>query len=180
MKRCVLSAVLVAMFLPTAALCQEFEHEVERKMAEMELRGRDMELQRMQEKAEAERRLLDLELEKRKIDIERGKREIDLDMGKRKMDLQMGQRKIDLEMGKRKMEMAHMAKGPKFGPHCKPLLLLMLVVHILVAVWVYQDIRQRNCGSGIWIAIALLTGLLGTLVYAVVRVGDSNGNKKKA
>lgn len=159
MKRCVLGVVLVAMFLPAAALCQEFEQEVEQKTAEMELRGRDMELQRMHDKMEADRRMLDLEMEKRKIDIERGKRE------------------MDLEMGKRKMEFAHMDKGHKDGPH--PLLLLVLVVHILVAVWVYQDIRQRNCGSGIWIAIALLTGLLGTLVYAVVRVGDSNGNKKK-
>jgi hypothetical protein len=49
----------------------------------------------------------------------------------------------------------------------------LLVVHILLAVWVYTDIRKLNRGSGIWIVIALLTGLLGTLVYAVVRLGDA-------
>jgi hypothetical protein len=54
-----------------------------------------------------------------------------------------------------------------------PLLLLLAVVHILCAVWVYQDIRRRAGGSGLWIVIALLTGLLGTLVYAVVRLGES-------
>jgi hypothetical protein len=29
-----------------------------------------------------------------------------------------------------------------------------------------------NRGSGIWIVIVLLAGLLGALVYAVVRIGD--------
>jgi hypothetical protein len=46
------------------------------------------------------------------------------------------------------------------------------LIHILLAIWVYHDIRQRNMGSSIWIVIALLTGLFGTLVYAVVRIGD--------
>jgi hypothetical protein len=54
---------------------------------------------------------------------------------------------------------------------------VIVVVHILAAVWVYQDIRQRGCGSGLWVVIALLAGLLGTLVYAVVRIGD--GEKKE-
>ena len=66
-------------------------------------------------------------------------------------------------------------KHEKEGPHL--LLLLVLVVHILVAVWVYQDIRQRNSGSGIWIVVALLTGLLGVLVYAIVRLGDTREKK---
>ena len=52
------------------------------------------------------------------------------------------------------------------------LLLICAIVHILVAIWVYMDIRQLTRGSGIWIVIALLTGLLGALVYAAVRLGD--------
>jgi hypothetical protein len=40
-----------------------------------------------------------------------------------------------------------------------------------------MDIRQLNRGSGLWIVIALLTGLLGALVYAVVRLGDARGAK---
>jgi hypothetical protein len=48
-----------------------------------------------------------------------------------------------------------------------------VLVHILTAVWVYQDIQRRHVGSGLWIVIALLTGLCGTLVYAVVRLGDA-------
>jgi hypothetical protein len=53
-----------------------------------------------------------------------------------------------------------------------PLLIVIAIVHILTAIWVYQDIRKLGVGSRIWIVIALLTGLLGTLVYAVVRLGD--------
>ena len=55
---------------------------------------------------------------------------------------------------------------------CGLLMVICLVVHILVAIWVFQDIRARGTGSGIWIVIALISGLLGALVYAVVRLGD--------
>ncbi len=57
-------------------------------------------------------------------------------------------------------------------PLCGLLMVMCLVVNILVAIWVFQDIRTRGTGSGIWIVIALLAGLLGALVYAVVRIGD--------
>ena len=58
-------------------------------------------------------------------------------------------------------------------PLCALVMTLCIVVHILVAVWVFQDIRSRGTGSGIWIVIALIAGLLGALVYAVVRLGDA-------
>ena len=57
-------------------------------------------------------------------------------------------------------------------PLCGLLMVMCLVVHILLAVWVFQDIRTRGTGSGIWIVITLIAGLLGALVYAVVRLGD--------
>jgi len=104
-----------------------------------------------------------------KHQIELREMELQLQGREAKMDFE---RKIqELELEKRKIELEHIRRPHKPGPH--PLLLLCAVVHILVAVWVYQDIRQRNCGSGIWIVIALLTGLLGALVYAVVRIGDT-------
>ena len=62
------------------------------------------------------------------------------------------------------------------GRHACPLLAVFvvctLVIHILLAVWVYQDIRRRNAGSGIWVVITLLTGLCGAAVYALVRLGE--------
>ena len=77
----------------------------------------------------------------------------------------------ELELEERRLELDRAGRGHK--PKLHPLLLLCLVVHILLAVWVYTDIRKRNRGSGIWIVIALLTGLLGALVYAVVRLGEN-------
>ena len=109
--------------------------------------------------------------------------ELQMEMHERQMELQhreaqldFERRKAELDLEGHKMKLQHwQQKGHKNGAH--PLLALIAVIHILAAVWVYQDIKQRGCGSGIWIVIALLTGLLGTLVYAVVRLGD-NGKKK--
>jgi len=103
--------------------------------------------------------------------------EREMELKSREAKMEMDRRMAELELAKRKMELAQVEKGHRHGPG--PLLLLVVVaVHILVAVWVYHDIRQRGCGSGLWVVISLLAGLLGTLVYAVVRLGD--GEKKKA
>ena len=56
---------------------------------------------------------------------------------------------------------------------CIFVMVMCLVVHILAAVWVFQDIRIRGSGSGIWIVITLIAGLLGALVYAVVRISET-------
>jgi len=146
MKRYILSMMLVTIFLPAFAAAQEEGPEdIE---FQMEIHERKMELQHREAQRDIERRMQELKLEKYKIELE------------------------------------HMRKPKEHPGHVKdnddddendlhPLLLLVLVVHILCAVWVYLDIRRRNAGSGIWIVIALLTGLLGTLVYAVVRLGES-------
>jgi hypothetical protein len=148
MKRYVLSMMLAIMFVPALAVAQEegpenFEFQMEMQEREMELEYRNAEM-------DLERRMQELELEKRKIELE--------------------------HMRRPKEQPGHMKNhddddNDDDGLH--PLLLLVLVVHILCAVWVYQDIRRRAGGSGIWIVIALLTGLLGTLVYAVVRLGEN-------
>lgn len=79
----------------------------------------------------------------------------------------------ELELQQRRIEMERFGHDRNRGiDQFKPLLLVCLVVHILTAVWVYQDIRRRNAGSGLWIVITLLSGLIGALVYAVVRLGD--------
>ncbi len=147
MKRYVLSMMLAIMFVPAFAVAQEEGPEdIE---FQMEMHEREMELRHREAEMDIERRMQELELEKYKIELE------------------------------------HMRRPKEHSGHVKdhdddddeddlhPLLLLILVVHILCAVWVYQDIRRRAGGSGIWIVIALLTGLLGTLVYAVVRIGES-------
>jgi len=148
MKRYVLSMMLAVMLLPTGLVAQRPERE--EMEFQREMRGRDLEMQKLESEMDFHRKMQELELEKHRIELDK--------------------------LRKPKEEPAYAKPHRKEGPHA--LLLLVLVVHILTAVWVFQDIRQRAWGSGIWIVIALLTGLLGTLVYAVVRLG--NGEKKKS
>ena len=143
MKRYVLSMMLATMFVPAFAVAQE--EGPEDIEFQIEMHERKMELQHREAEMDIERRMQELELEKYKIELE--------------------------HMRRPKEHPGHVKDNDDDGAH--PLLLLVLVVHILCAVWVYQDIRRRAGGSGIWIVIALLTGLLGTLVYAVVRIGES-------
>ena len=139
--------MLATMFVPTFAVAQEEGPEdIE---FQMEMHERKMELQHREAEMDIERRMQELELEKYKIELEHMRRP--------------KERQIRVEDD----------DDDDDDDDMHPLLLLVLVVHILCAVWVYQDIRRRAGGSGIWIVIALLTGLLGTLVYAVVRIGES-------
>jgi len=146
MKRYILSMMLAAIFMPAFAVAQEEGPEdIE---FQIEMHERKMELQHREAEMDIERRMQELELEKYKIELEHMRRPKE----------HPGQVKDN---------------DDDDDDDLHPLLLLVLVVHILCAVWVYQDIRRRAGGSGIWIVIALLTGLLGTLVYAVVRIGES-------
>jgi hypothetical protein len=55
----------------------------------------------------------------------------------------------------------------------------MLVVHVLLAVWVFGDIRKRGEGSGIFIVLALLIGIPGTALYLLARIGDRKNAEQK-
>jgi hypothetical protein len=52
-------------------------------------------------------------------------------------------------------------------------LLAVFACHILLAVWIFLDIRKRGEGHGIFIALALLAGFCGAILYALVRLGDT-------
>ncbi|MGB2865218.1 MAG: hypothetical protein WBC05_17950 [Sedimentisphaerales bacterium] len=145
MKRYVLmSVLLVSMFACPAVLSQEFEPED--MEIQMEMKEREMELQQLDTKMAMEREMQNLELEQRRMELERAREDLDVDDDDDDDDC---------------------------GGGLALLLLICVIVRILAAIWVYTDIRQLNRGSGIWIVIVLLAGLLGALVYAVVRLGDS-------
>jgi hypothetical protein len=111
------------------------------------------------------------ELHLRNMQLELEERESELGYQERMREFELEARRIQLEREQRPQEHLRHRK-----PHCKPGKILFILgwflVHILLAVWVYKDIRERNSGSGIWIVIALLTGLFGVLAYAIVRLGD--------
>lgn len=54
----------------------------------------------------------------------------------------------------------------------KLIALVIVACHILLAVWVFLDIRKRGEGHGIFVALALLAGFCGAILYALVRLGD--------
>ena len=153
MKGYVLISVLVAMFLPVIVFGQEHGESKEHQQEDME---RQIHLWRMQ---------LEMEEQEAELDFRRNMRE--------------------LELAERRIALEHQRKAQKHRKHFKhncgekmaPLLIICFVVHVLLAVWVYQDIRKRSSGSGIWIVIVLLTGLLGVLPYAIVRLSDGREAK---
>jgi len=127
------------------------------------------------------------EARERQEDIERQihLRRMQLEMEEQEAELDFHRRMRELDLKERGLVLEHKHKALKQPKHVKcncgekmvPLVIICLVVNILLAVWVFQDIRRRNCGSGIWIVIVLLAGLLGVLPYTIVRLGDSRETK---
>jgi len=153
MKGYVLISVLMAMFFSTAVFSQDPDEgprpPEEQMEQEMHLHRMQMELQEREAELDFQQEVKKLELEKRKIALKRER--------------------------KAQHRPAHFKCGGK--EKMLPFAILCFVVHILLAVWVYKDIRARNAGSGIWIVIVLLTGLLGVLPYAIVRLGEIRQTK---
>ena len=44
-----------------------------------------------------------------------------------------------------------------------------LVIWILVAVWVYRDAESRGASGVLWLVVVILLGLIGLIIYLVVR-----------
>lgn len=79
--------------------------------------------------------------------------------------------------------------APLPGPHGPPaamlakglkdalglLFLIGIICNILLAIWIFTDIRKRGEGSGIFIAMALVAGIPAALIYALTRIGDKKG-----
>ena len=154
MRRYILISVLLAMFFSTAVFSQDPGEEP--RSPEEQMEREEMHLHRMR-----------MELQEREAEL----------------NFQQEMKKLELE--KRKIALKHARKAQHRPAHFKcggkgkmlPFAILCFVVHILLAVWVYKDIRARNSGSGIWIVIVLLTGLFGVLPYAIVRLGEIRETK---
>lgn len=47
-----------------------------------------------------------------------------------------------------------------------------MIINILLAIWIFTDIRKRGEGSGIFIVLALVAGIPAALIYSLTRIGD--------
>ena len=142
MKTYLLLGLLAIVLFPKAVFAEE--HEELDHEREMELRHRELELEEREMEMDFHRRMKEMELKERSLGMER-------------------------EYQKKKHHAGYKRHHDKGG---KAIFLFCVIVNILLTIWVYQDIRQKTNSSGIWIVVVLLTGLLGALVYGVVRIGD--------
>ncbi len=49
------------------------------------------------------------------------------------------------------------------------ILLGWFIISILLCIWVYRDAERRGMNGALWLIIVLLTGLIGLIIYLVVR-----------
>lgn len=53
---------------------------------------------------------------------------------------------------------------------CMIFVLIAIAINIIILVWVYRDAKARGMdNAALWLVIVLLTGLLGLIIYLVVR-----------
>ena len=108
-----------------------------------------------------------------RLDVRRLERQMESEEAEFKFEQAMR----GLELEKRQIEVENMRTGAGWKKHRDAggkgvFILGIVVVHILLTIWVYRDIKERGKGSGIWVAVVLLAGILGTIPYAIVRLGD--------
>lgn len=114
----------------------------------------------------------DIQVREKQLDIEQ--RESELEYERAVRNLKLEEQKLGLNKKRQALERQE-HRGPAC-PHCGArggiLLAVCVIINLLLAIWVYQDIRKRNAGSGIWIVVTLLAGVFGVIAYAIVRIGD--------
>ena len=56
--------------------------------------------------------------------------------------------------------------------------IIWFVIAILIAIWVYRDAEKRDSSGALWLIIVIFTGIIGLIIWLVVR--PPIGGKKKA
>jgi hypothetical protein len=60
----------------------------------------------------------------------------------------------------------------QLGDMARLAILAWIVCNILLALWIYADIRKRGEGYGIFIALALVAGIPAAIIYSLARIAD--------
>ena len=55
------------------------------------------------------------------------------------------------------------------GGLCIAFWVIWFVIWLLVAIWVYKDAEARGMGGVLWLILVLLLGIIGIIIYLVVR-----------
>ncbi len=46
---------------------------------------------------------------------------------------------------------------------------IWIIIGILLCIWVYKDAESRGMNGALWLIIVLITGIIGLIIYLVVR-----------
>ena len=46
---------------------------------------------------------------------------------------------------------------------------VLFVLYIKLLIWVYHDAQKRNMDGTIWLLIVVVTGLIGLMIYLIIR-----------
>lgn len=105
----------------------------------------------------------------------------------RRLDTQMEHHRPMAQLGGENIRRPMQPPGPlAMGPHYPPdaravkgahdilglFFLVCILCNILLAIWIFTDIRKRGEGSGIFVAMALVAGIPAAIIYSLVRLGD--------
>ena len=55
---------------------------------------------------------------------------------------------------------------------CAIVYLAIFIVWIILAIWVYKDAKKRGENAVLWLLVVLLTGIIGLIVYLIVRKSE--------
>lgn len=47
--------------------------------------------------------------------------------------------------------------------------IVWFIIAILLCIWVYRDAESRGMSGALWLIIVIITGIIGLIVYLVVR-----------
>jgi len=55
--------------------------------------------------------------------------------------------------------------------------IIMLIIGIIIAIWVYKDAEKRGSSGALWLIIVILTSIIGLIIWLVVRppIGGEKG-----
>jgi heme/copper-type cytochrome/quinol oxidase subunit 2 len=55
------------------------------------------------------------------------------------------------------------------GLLCLAIPIVWFIIAILLCIWVYRDAESRGMNGVLWLIIVLIAGLLGLIIYLIVR-----------
>lgn len=58
---------------------------------------------------------------------------------------------------------------------CLIWVIIWFIIWILVAIWVYRDAEKRGKSGALWLIIVIILGLIGLIIWLVVRGGTGAG-----